>query len=109
MVAELIKEDDSRGVFNSLVGCLFARGVYSEANVIDALGSIGIVKTNEDLQDLGRRIFSEKYRFKTREGFDLSRTRVPDRFYESVTTMGRVDPQTVEQLISIYKERRGWR
>ncbi len=57
MVDEIIKEDNSRGVFNSLVGCLFARGVYTEENIIDSLGAVGIVKTKEDLQELGKRIF----------------------------------------------------
>lgn len=41
MVDEMIKEDNSRGVFNSLVACLFARGVYSEENIIDSLGAVG--------------------------------------------------------------------
>ena len=77
MVDELIKEDNSRGVFNSLVGCLFARGVYTEENIIDSLGAVGIVKTHEDLQDLGKRIFDEKYKFKVQEGFDLSRPAYP--------------------------------
>ena len=73
MVDEIIKEDNSRGVFNSLVGCLFARGVYTEENIIDSLGAVGIWKTKEDLQELGRRIFEEKYKFKVQEGFDLSK------------------------------------
>ncbi len=54
MVDEIIEEDNSRGVFNSLVGCLFARGVYTEENIIDALGAVGIEKTKGDLDDLGK-------------------------------------------------------
>lgn len=108
MVDEIIKEDNSRGVFNSLVGCLFARGVYSEENIIDALGAVGIAKTKEDLQALGQRIFDEKYRFKVREGFDLSRTRVPKRFYETVSTLGKVAPETVEEMLRLYRKKRGW-
>lgn len=108
MVDEIIKEDNFRGVFNSLVGCLFARGVYTNENIIDALGAVGIEKTTEDLDDLGKRIFDEKYRFKTREGFDLSKVRVPRRFYETVSTLGKVDPQTVEEMLSLYRKKRGW-
>ena len=108
MVDEIIKEDNSRGVFNSLVGCLFARGVYTEANIIDALDAVGIKKTKDDLDELGKRIFDEKYRFKTREGFDLSRVRVPKRFYETVSTLGKVDPQTVEDMLCLYRRKRGW-
>lgn len=108
MVDEIIKEDNFRGVFNSLVGCLFARGVYTNENIIDALGAVGIEKTTEDLDDLGKRIFDEKYRFKTREGFDLSKIRVPRRFYETVSTLGKIDPQTVEEMLAIYRKKRGW-
>ena len=108
MVEELIKEDNSRGVFNSLVGCLFARGVYTEENIIDSLGAVGIVKTEEDLQDLGQRIFDEKYKFKVQNGFDLSRVRIPKRFYETVSASGMVAPETVEEMLRIYRKKRGW-
>ena len=108
MVDSIIREDDSRGVFNSLVGCLFARSVYTDENIIEALGSVGIEKTEEDLAVLGRRIFEEKYRFKRREGFDLDKARIPERFYQVVTTMGIVDPETVETMMEIYHKRRGW-
>ncbi|MCX6668416.1 MAG: aldehyde ferredoxin oxidoreductase family protein [Methanothrix sp.] len=108
MVDEIIKEDNSRGVFNSLVGCLFARGVYTEENIIDALGAVGITKTKEDLQTLGESIFEEKYKFKTREGFDLTRVRVPRRLFETVSTLGKVTPETVEEMLRLYRKKRGW-
>lgn len=108
MVDEIIKEDNFRGVFNSLVGCLFARGVYTEENIIEALSAVGINRTKDDLQDLGKKIFDEKYRFKVREGFDLSKARIPRRFYETVSTLGKVNPETVEKMLRLYKEKRGW-
>lgn len=108
MVNEIIKEDNSRGVFNSLVGCLFARGVYTEDNIIDALGAVGITRSKDDLQDLGKRIFDEKYKFKVREGFDLSHAHIPRRFYETVSTLGTVTPETVDEMLRLYRRKRGW-
>ncbi|KUK97397.1 MAG: aldehyde ferredoxin oxidoreductase family protein [Methanothrix sp.] len=108
MVDAIIKEDDSRGVYNSLVGCLFARGVYSTEKIIEALASVGIERTEEELEVLGRKIFDEKYRFKRREGFDPERARIPHRFYETISTMGMVDPETIETMMKIYRRRRGW-
>jgi aldehyde:ferredoxin oxidoreductase len=108
MVDDIIKEDNSRGVFNSLVGCLFARGVYTEDNIIEALGAVGIERSKDDLQILGKKIFEEKYRFKVGEGFDLSAARVPNRFFETVSTMGKVSPETVKEMLSLYKRKRGW-
>ncbi len=108
MVDEIVKEDNSRGVFNSLVGCLFARGVYSEENIIDGLGAVGIVKTADDLEELGRRIFEEKYKFKVQEGFDLSSVRIPKRFYQTVSTLGMVTPEMIEEMLRLYRKKRGW-
>ncbi len=108
MVEEIIKEDNSRGVFNSLVACLFARGVYSEENIIDSLGAVGIVKSKDDLESLGERIFQEKYKFKVQEGFDLSAARVPRRFYETVSASGMVTAERVQEMLGIYRKKRGW-
>jgi aldehyde:ferredoxin oxidoreductase len=84
------------------VGCLFVRGVYSTEKIIDALGLVGIERTEEELDSLGRRIFDEKYRFKRREGFSLGKARTPGRFYETISTMGMVDPETIETMMEIY-------
>jgi aldehyde:ferredoxin oxidoreductase len=108
MVDEIIFEDNSRGVFNSLVGCLFARGVYTPENIIDALGAVGIEKTKDDLDDLGKRIFAEKYRFKVQEGFDLTKVRIPKRFFETISTLGKIEPETVDEMLRIYQKKRGW-
>lgn len=108
MVDEMIKEDNSRGVFNSLVACLFARGVYSEENIIDSLGAVGIVKSQDELQELGKRIFEEKYKFKTQEGFDLSAPRIPRRFYETISASGMVTAESVQEMLRIYRKKRGW-
>jgi aldehyde:ferredoxin oxidoreductase len=108
MVDEIIKEDNTRGVFNSLVGCLFARGVYTEENIIDSLGPVGIVKSRDELQDLGKRIFEEKYKFKIQEGFDLSAARIPKRFYDTVSASGLVTAEIVEEMLRLYRKKRGW-
>jgi aldehyde:ferredoxin oxidoreductase len=77
-------------------------------NILDSLGAVGIVKTREELQDLGKRIFEEKYKFKVQEGFDLSRALVPRRFYETISAQGMVTPETVEEMLRIYRKKRGW-
>jgi ferredoxin len=55
---------------------------------------------------LGKRIFEEKYKFKAQEGFDLSRVRVPQRFYENAS--GIVTPEIVEEMLRLYRKKRGW-
>jgi aldehyde:ferredoxin oxidoreductase len=82
--------------------------VYTEENIIDSLGAVGIAKSRDDLQELGKRIFEEKYKFKVQEGFDLSRARIPKRFYETVSSAGVVTPETVEEMLRLYRKKRGW-
>ncbi|MCJ7445391.1 MAG: aldehyde ferredoxin oxidoreductase family protein [Methanotrichaceae archaeon] len=108
IVDEIIMEDNYRGIFNSLVGCLFARNVYTEENIILALSAVGLEKTSEQLNDLGVKIFQDKYRFKTREGFNISNQRIPKRFYETVSTLGKIDPEIIKEMLMIYKKKRGW-
>jgi aldehyde:ferredoxin oxidoreductase len=108
MVDEIIKEDNSRGVFNSLVGCLFARNVYTQDNIIEALNAIGIEKDKQDMTDLGEKIFLEKYRFKERDKLDIFRQRIPRRFYETVSTLGKINEETVEEMLMLYKQKRRW-
>ncbi|MGB7545737.1 MAG: aldehyde ferredoxin oxidoreductase C-terminal domain-containing protein, partial [Methanothrix sp.] len=77
-------------------------------NIIDSLGAVGIVKSRDELQELGKRIFEEKYKFKTQEGFDLSAQRIPRRFYETVSASGMVTAETVQEMLRIYRKKRGW-
>ncbi|MCK5217193.1 MAG: aldehyde ferredoxin oxidoreductase family protein [Methanosarcinales archaeon] len=107
MVDKIIYEDYWRMVNNSLVCCLFARGVYSEQIMIDSLASVGIIKTRDELEALGKEIFLAKYQFKKQEGFDLSRIKVPSRFYETVSQLGKVTPETIDNMLTLYREKTG--
>jgi hypothetical protein len=42
------------------------------------------------------------------EGFDLVQARVPRRFYETVSAQGMVTPEIVEEMLRIYRKKRGW-
>jgi len=90
------------------VGCLFARGVYTEDNIISALSSVGIEKTREELSEIGKNLFKAKYEFKRLEGFDLTKPRISKRFFETFSTLGKVDPKTMEDMIRAYREKMGW-
>ncbi|MFQ6061768.1 MAG: aldehyde ferredoxin oxidoreductase family protein [Methanosarcinales archaeon] len=108
MVDKLIYEDDWRCICNSLITCLFARKVYSEKNVVSALASIGINKTVEELKKIGKDIFRAKYEFKIREGFDLKKIKVPRRFFETISQLGKVTPEQIENMLDLYKSKRGF-
>lgn len=107
MVDKLIGEDYWRMINNSLICCLFARGVYGEQNVIDALASIGIHKTKGELDAIGREIFRAKYEFKKREGFDPASMKVPARFFETVSQMGMIKKETISKMLQLYRDKTG--
>ena len=107
MVDKLIYEDYWRMVNNSLVCCLFARGVYGEQNMVDALECVGIKKTRDELEAIGREIFLAKYKFKEREGFDIDKVSVPARFFETVSQLGMVKEDTVENMLKLYRKKTG--
>lgn len=107
MVDKLIYEDYWRMINNSLVACLFARGVYGEQTIIDALASVGIEKTRDELETLGREIFLAKYEFKKQQGFDLDKIKVPGRFYETISQLGMVKEETIREMLELYKKKTG--
>jgi aldehyde:ferredoxin oxidoreductase len=107
MVDMIIKEDYGRMINNSLVCCLFARGVYNDQTIIEALASVGIQKTRDELDALGKEIFLAKYEFKKREGFDVGNIKVPARFYDTVSQLGKVTPGTINNMLTLYREKTG--
>lgn len=107
MVDKLIYEDYWRNINNSLIACLFARGVYGEDTIIEALASVGITKTRDELEAIGREIFRAKYQFKKREGFDLTHVKVPKRFFETISQMGKIKEETISHMMQLYRDKTG--
>jgi len=99
VVNELIKENEWRYVLTSLVICLFARRVYKEKIVVEALKAVGIERSVNHLEKLGREIYSRAFEFKFREGFDFNKVRIPRRLFESSTANGKIDEATLRDML----------
>ena len=102
----LIFEDDIRGVLTSLVICLFARSIYTYDAIVEALATIGINRSEEELVELGRDIFMKKYELKQKFGFDLDDITFPSRFFETASTNGMIDETRVQNVLSMYRKKR---
>ncbi len=109
-VQKIIEEESWRQVLISLALCLFARGVYDEELVSEALRSLGYEYSPEDLKKLGREIYFEKQRLKSEEGFRASRLRIPERITETRTPLGKISREYVERALkefdNLIKDRR---
>jgi len=105
MVDKLIKEEQGRCVFNSLVACLFARGMYTEKIISDALEVVDIKRTTKELDELGELIYKERFKFKMREGFKIDELKVPKRFFETKSMSGMLSEKQLNKMAGLYRNR----
>ena len=101
MVAE---EEAWRQVLNSLVVCLFARGIYKPEVVVKSLKTLGYSFTPEDLVKLGKRIYVEKHSIKLKEGYDPLKVRIPERILETPTPHGKLSSDYIKEALKAFKE-----
>lgn len=107
IVEYIIEEEDRRSVLNCMVACLFARNVYTYENIILALKSIGIERTEEELKELSKDIFRKKHELKKKFGFRFENLTLPKRFFETASTTGMLEEERVRKAIEMYREKRG--
>jgi aldehyde:ferredoxin oxidoreductase len=65
---------------------------------------VGIKQTPNDLATLGREISGNLYNYKRREGFDLTKENIPKRLLELEGPSGRLNPDTIQNMVSHYVE-----
>jgi len=97
LVEKLIKEESWRMVLNSLVICLFARGIYDAETVSEALDPLGIPVPPEELHRLGRDIYKQRYSLKIQMGFDPTELKPPGRILEVPTPHGTLEEEYFER------------
>ena len=101
---KIAEEEAWRQVLNSLVICLFARGIYKPEIVVKSLKSLGYNYTPEDLVKLGKRIYIEKHTLKLEEGYDPSKVRIPKRILETPTPHGKLSEEYIREALKSFKE-----
>jgi aldehyde:ferredoxin oxidoreductase len=106
IVDRIIAAEAERIVQTSTAICLFARGVYDLETISQALDSVGIQRSAEQLQAMGERIYWERVRLRERLGFRARLEAVPQRFFETPTPRGRLEPGRVAHMLELYQARR---
>jgi aldehyde:ferredoxin oxidoreductase len=105
IVDELIFEEKWRQILSSLVICYFARGVYSQEIVRNALNSIGFNIDESTLKKIGEKIFLNKNSFKFREGFKFENLRIPKRIFDVETPLGKLNEDFIRKSINEFSRR----
>lgn len=106
IVTYLIDEHEWRNVLTSLGVCLFARSIYTKKRVLEGLRAIGIERTEEELDEMGRKILDRAFEFKFREGFKFDEVKIPARLFESPTANGLLDEKVLRNMLKAYVDRR---
>jgi aldehyde:ferredoxin oxidoreductase len=102
-----VKDEASRIVLTSMVGCLFARGVYTTERLQQALGSLGYEDAAANLEPAGQAIQRLRWRLRMRSGYDPVHAKIPKRYTEGVTWKGPIDAEYMETLRQTYAEKIG--
>lgn len=102
LVDKILDEEIERCVLNSLCICLFARKVYDRETVMEALKSIGIEYSNEELTELGLKIYKLKNKIKKDMGFDYKSIKIPKRFFQTESLIGKLDEGEMERLKELF-------
>jgi aldehyde:ferredoxin oxidoreductase len=102
VLEELRKENEWRYVLTSLVVCLFARRIYTQRRVVEALKAVGIERSVKELERLGANVYKRAFEFKFREGFAFDKLKLPRRMFESATANGKLDEAVFRSMLDRY-------
>jgi len=101
----LVEEERRRVQLTCMVSCLFAREIYTEDRLREALESIGMRQVADNLGQQTAAVQSRRWQLKFKCGYDPAQVNIPKRFTEVSTIKGRVDVSFMERVIRTYREK----
>lgn len=108
IVNYIINEESWRQILTSLVICLFARKVYDENSIIQALEQVNLPFTADRLKKLGKEIYGKKNRFKQACGVVFEDLIPSQRIFNTPSPLGSLSTeffeQTREKMVSEIKK-----
>ncbi len=103
-VQYLIEEEKRRVQLTCMVSCLFARNVYTEERLRQALAAIGKAELAAKLPELAAAVQAKRWHLKFRTGYDPARIAIPGRFKEVRTWKGAMDETYLANLCRGYEK-----
>ena len=101
----LMNDEPGRCLLTSMVGCLFARSVYSEDLLAECLRVTGFGQVAENLPVVAEQIRRHRWSLRFASGFRPEDISIPRRFYRVSTWKGKVDPDYLDTLKREYGRR----
>jgi aldehyde:ferredoxin oxidoreductase len=105
-VNELYEEGIWRMIYNSLVGCLFARKIYTKELVLECLHVAGIEGyTAEILGDIAHKVHGLKFKYKLENGFRFEDLHLPEKLLKVKSGLSTIDPEEFNHLLALYVDK----
>ncbi len=101
----LIADEPGRAFLTSMVGCLFARSVYTEEQLAECLQAVGLETLAGSIPKVSEYIRTLRWKVRATTGFDPDNFSIPKRFYQVKTWKGQVDKNYLDNLKLEYGKR----
>ena len=101
----LMDDEPGRCLLNSMVGCLFARKVYTKEILAECLQVCGFTESAGNLVLLAEAIRKHRWQLRFATGFKPENITLPKRFYKLSTWKGEIDGQYLDALKDAYARR----
>jgi aldehyde:ferredoxin oxidoreductase len=101
----LIEDEPSRAFLTSMVGCLFARAVYTEDQLAECLMAVGFDTLSGSISKTSEYIRALRWKVRAKTGFNPENFTIPKRFYQVETWKGQIDKNYLDSLKKEYGKR----
>jgi aldehyde:ferredoxin oxidoreductase len=101
-VKAMYEEGVWRVLTNSLVMCLFARGVYTPQKVVECLNVVGFDIDEPKMNQIARTVHGMKYLLKERLGFKFTNLSLPKKLTNVYTSRGKMNESDFEKRVELY-------
>jgi aldehyde:ferredoxin oxidoreductase len=101
----LIADEPGRAFLTSMVGCLFARSVYTEELLAECLLAVGFDALSGTIPQVAEQIRTLRWKVRAQTGFNPDNFSIPKRFYQVKTWKGQVDKNYLDNLKKEYGRR----
>ncbi len=102
-----VEDAQWRMVLNSLVVCLFGRGVFDADTIVEGLSALGLDWSREKLLTFGERTLQDKYRWKQACGFSPHAVEIPEKMFRARTSTGFLDRERMKRRLRLFMQYAG--
>lgn len=100
----LVQDEQDRVFLNSMVACLFGRGVYSSEVLANCLRSVGYTTLADTIPSVSRHIQELRWHARMASGYNPAIVKIPKRFHEVTTRRGPVDSAVMNSVKDGYQK-----